>query len=51
VVDPNRVENVPDTVFEEDPMRVEKYTFSIVPSFATTVDAFNEDVLIEGPVN
>jgi len=51
VVEANSVEKVPETVFEEDPISVEKYTFPLIVSLETTVDAFSEDTLIEGPVS
>lgn len=51
VVEANRVEKVPETVLDEDPISVEKYTFPMVASLETTVDAFSEDTLIEGPVS
>ena len=51
VVEANSVEKVPETVFEEDPISVEKYTFPLIVSLETTVDAFSEDTLMEGPVS
>ena len=39
-VEPDRVEKVPETVFEEDPISVEKYTFRMVALLDAKVEIF-----------
>ena len=40
VVEANSVENVPETVLDDDPISVEKYTFPIVASLDSKVEIF-----------